>query len=163
MLAGSDYLLGVFLKSAGLRKHVERFLHLGIFLGVDPQTALAAELGDEQLGLDVAFHPLVVLHQVSFGISDFFLIEELAELAHYFLINHEVFGELLAQAVVLGKVEKGVMAQQFVLKVIGLGGIVLHVGRDAAAAVHSASAVGKLDLVAGIIPLVLAGVVVVVE
>ena len=63
----------------------------------------------------------------------------------------------------LGKVEKGVMAQQFVLKVIGLGGIVLHVGRDAAAAVHSTSAVGKLDLVAGIIPLVLAGVVVVVE
>ena len=63
----------------------------------------------------------------------------------------------------LGKIEQSVVLQQRVLKFVGLVGRQLHVGSDAAPAIHGASAIGELHFVIGVILFALAVVVVVVE
>src|SRR5205085_5588385 len=72
-------------------------------------------------------------------------------------------GDLLTANVMLGKVEECVVDQQLILEVIALGRFDFHVRRDAAAAVHGASAVGKLYFFVGVVVFDFAVVVVVIE
>src|SRR5205823_9624053 len=104
-----------------------------------------------------------VLHHIGFGVRNFFVGEELAKILQHAVINLKVLGDLLTANVMLGKVEECVVHQQLILEVITLRRFDFYVGRDAAAAVNRASAVGQLYFLVGVVVFDFAVVIVVIE
>ena len=79
------------------------------------------------------------------------VLQEVLELLHDVVVDHEVFGDGVGGEVVLAEVEEGVVDEQTVLEVVLLQAVDLFVGSDAAAAVDGAAGVGQLDLEVGLV------------
>ena len=138
---------------------------LGVPLGADLEAFDLAELRGEEFSLDVLLDPVGDAGDVSVGVLDLVGLEEVLELLHDGVVDHEVLADGVGGEVVLAEVEEGVVLGQAVLEAVGLDGFDLLVGRDAAAAVDGAAGVGELDLEVALVGLggVVADVVVVVE
>src|SRR5260370_22090504 len=93
----------------------------------------------------------------------FLFVEEFAEVEQQGIVHFKVLSNFVPNGVAFGKVKQRVVLQQRVLELIGLEGRELHVGSDAATAIHGASPVGELHFVVGVILLALPVVVVIVE
>src|SRR5208282_140874 len=127
------------------------------------QAFFLAEGIDEEFALEVGAQPVVALDHLGFGIGDFFLVKEFAELLQRRFVHFEALRDLVSARVALSKIKQRVVLQQRVLELGGLVGCKLHVRSDAAAAIHRASAVRELDLVVGVILFPLAIIVIIVE
>src|SRR5438105_6280412 len=160
---GGFHFLGGIFQSARLGKQVEGLQYFGVFLGVGAQTRFLAKFGDEDFALDVALHPVDVLHHVGCGVGNFFVGEKFAEVLHYIVVDFKALGDLLAADVVLAEVEKRIVYQQLILEVIALGGFDFHVGSNPAAAINGAATISKFHFLVGVVIFDIAVVVVVVE
>ena len=86
-------------------------------------------------------HPVIFLQQIRFGVGNFLLIEELAEVLHDRFIHFEVLCWMVGHRVVLREIEECIMLQEGILKVIGLLGRNFYVRTNTAAAVNRTPAV----------------------
>src|SRR5208337_1484088 len=117
----------------------------------------------EQFALDVGAQPLVALDHLGFGMGYFFFVEKFAEVQQHGVVHFKILRDLVRDGVALGKVKQRIVLQQRILELVGLVRRQLHVGSDAATAIHGTPTIGELDFVVGVILLALAIVVVIVE
>src|ERR1700733_3120946 len=141
-----NYALGVIGQSFGLGKKIQAFQHFGIRFRANLQAFILAESIHENLRLDVGPDPVVVIDEIRLGIGNAGLVERLAEILHGGVVDFKILRGMMIDDVSLGEVEKRVVLQQRVLKVIALDGRDLNIRLDAAATIDSSSAIGELDL-----------------
>ena len=77
---------------------------LGVCLGADLGALELAELGGEELGLDVGLDPVEVGGDVGVGVVDLIGLEEVLELLEDGVVDGEVAGDGVGGQVVLGEV-----------------------------------------------------------
>ena len=93
---------------------------LGIPFGADLEAFELAELRGEELTLDALLDPVVDACDVSIGVVDGVVFQEFLELLHNGIVHLEVLCYGVSGEVVFAEVEKGVVRDEGVLKVIGL-------------------------------------------
>ena len=110
--AGSGGLLGqpgVVFEGLGLGQEGDCLGDLRIPLGADLEAFELAELRGEELALDALLDPVVDAGDVGVGVLDLVGLEEVLELLHDCVVDHEVFGDGVGGEVVLAEVEEGVV------------------------------------------------------
>ncbi len=131
--------LGVVFEGLGLGEEGDGLGDLRIPLGADLETFELSELRGEELAFDVLFDPVVDSRDVGVGVVDLIGLEEVLELLHHGVVDHEVFGDRVGGEIVFAEVEEGVVDEEAVLEVILLDVVDLLVRGDTAAAVDGTS------------------------
>src|ERR1019366_1836148 len=157
-----NHLPGVVGQGARLRHQLQRLDHIGIGFRPHLQTFFLSEGIDKDFALEIRAQPIIVFEQLTFGIGNLFFVEELAKLLQDNVVDFEALGHFVAIRIFLGKVKQSIVLQQLFLELVGLVWCQLYIGRNTAAAIHSAAAVGQLDFLVRRILFVLAVVIVIV-
>ena len=105
----SDDLFSVVCQLARLREKIKRLNNLRIALSSYLETFFLSERIHEQFALDIGTDPLVVLHQIGFGVRRLVSVERLAELLHHALVHFEVLRNVMSVHVVFREVEERIM------------------------------------------------------
>src|SRR5262249_44520207 len=130
-----DDLLRVLRQGSRLWKKIESFYDFWVRFRPNLQAFFLTECIHEKFALDIGAYPVVVLHQIGFGVGDLLCIERLAELLHHVLVNLKVLRDMVRVHIALCEVEERIMLQERVLEMVALDCIELYVGSDASAAI----------------------------